>query len=299
MRPVNWCGHPKTHRSIIRRVETSPRSRYVQRNQGAERVGQILEILSLANRPLALQELSGALGLHASTAHRLLKTLEDEGLIARADGTELYRLGPTILRLSSRMLSQFPVRDVAAPHLYRLSLDLGMTVSLSTYDDGYITYLDCKESPEPIHIVLRAGGTAPAHCIPSGWVQLAYLGDGEIDRLAERGLCPYGSGKPVDLDELKQHLGDVRARGYATGGDWLPGVEGVAVAILDGAERPLAAISTIAFAGQLDAAKIPDMVAAMRHAADEVAARLGISPPVRSAGLRPITEHAAHLDTSH
>jgi DNA-binding IclR family transcriptional regulator len=271
-------------------VDTSPRSRYVQRNQGAERVGQILELLSLAARPLALQELSRSLGLHASTAHRVLKSLEDEGLVTRADGTELYRLGPTILRLSSRMLSQFPVRDVAAPYLYRLASDLALTVSLSTYEDGYVTYLDCKESPEPIHIVLRAGGTAPAHCIPSGWVQLAHLGDDEIDRLAERGLCPYGSGKPVDVDELKRHLRGVRRRGYATGGDWLPGVDGVAVAILDGDERPLGAISTIAFAGQIQPGKVPEMVAAMQHAADEIAARLGSPRRDRRGALRPLPD---------
>jgi IclR family KDG regulon transcriptional repressor len=278
---------------MILPVEMSPRSRYVQRNQGAERISQILELLSLAARPLSLQELSQHLGMHASTAHRLLKTLEDDGLIARADGTELYRLGPTILRLSTRMLSQFPVRDVAAPYLYRLASDLALTVSLSKYEDGYVTYLDCKESPAPIHIVLRAGGTAPAHCVPSGWVQLAYLDTSEIDRLAERGLCPYGSGKAVDLDELKEHLRDIRECGYATGGDWLPGVDGVAVAILDAHERPIAAISVIAFAGQIGADQVPEMVTAMRHSAIEIAAQLGSPTPGRRRGLRPLPERDA------
>jgi DNA-binding IclR family transcriptional regulator len=188
------------------------------------------------------------------------------------------------------MLSQFPIRDVAAPYLYRLSADLGLTVSLSKYEDGSITYLDCKESPEPIHIVIGAGGTAPAHCIPSGWVQLAYLGDAEVDRLAERGLCPYGSGKPVSVHALKRHLHTVRKRGYATGGDWLPGVDGVAVAILDGAERPIGGISVIAFAGQILAEHVPSMVAAMRNAADEIAEKLGISPAGRRAALRPLPD---------
>jgi len=273
---------------MMRPVDTNPRSRYIQRNQGAERVGQVLELLSLAARPLSLRELSEQLGMHASTAHRLLKTLEDEGLITRPDATELYRLGPTILRLSTRMLSQFPVRDIAAPYLYRLSLDLGLTVSLSKYEDGYVTYLDCKESPEPIHIVLRAGGTAPAHCIPSGWVQLAYLGDAELDRLAERGLNPCSSGTPVDRAALKRHLELVRQRGYAVGGDWLPGVDGVAVAVLDTAERPIAAISVIAFAGQIGAAQVPGIVKMMRQAADEVAARLGNVTAGERPGLRPV-----------
>jgi IclR family KDG regulon transcriptional repressor len=270
----------------MRPVESSSRSRYVQRNQGAERVGQVLEILSLAARPLSLQELSQQLGMHASTAHRLLKTLEDQDLITRPDGTELYRLGPTILRLATRMLSQYPVRDVAAPYLYRLAADLGLTVSLAKYEDGYVTYLDCKEGPEPIHIVLRSGGTAPAHCVPSGWVQLAYLGNAELDWLAERGLCPTGSGTPIDLPSFRRHLETVRRNGYAVGGDWLPGVDGIAVPILDSFSRPIAAISAITFAGQLPATRVPEMVAAMRRAADEVAAQLGNLPSGERAGPR-------------
>jgi DNA-binding IclR family transcriptional regulator len=273
---------------MMRPVDSTPRSRYVQRNQGAERVGQVLELLSLSAWPLSLRELSEQLGMHASTAHRLLKTLEDEGMIARPDGTELYRLGPTILRLSTRMLSQFPVRDIAAPYLYRLSSELGLTVSLSKYEDGFVTYLDCKESPEPIHIVLRAGGTAPAHCVPSGWVQLAYLGDAELDRLAERGLKPCSSGTVVDRAALKYHLESVRERGYAVGGDWLPGVDGVAVAVLDTAEHPIAAISVIAFAGQIQQTQLAGIVAALRQAADEVAVKLGSVAPDGRAGLRQV-----------
>jgi DNA-binding IclR family transcriptional regulator len=89
---------------------------------------------------------------------------------------------------------------------------------------------------------------------------------------------------------LKRHLETVRRQGYATGGDWLPGVDGVAVAILDSDDRPLAAISVIAFAGQIAADHIPSMVAAMQHAADEIAALLGHAPAHRRSGPRPLTE---------
>ena len=264
-----------TRQDIIRAVTTSPRSRFLQRNQGAERVGQVLELLSLSARPLSLQELSRELGMHPSTAHRLLKTMEDQALIARPHGAELYHLGPTILRLATRLLNQYPVRDVASPYLYRLAAELGFTTALAKYEDGYITYLDCKESADPIHVVLRSGGTAPAHCIPSGWIHLAYLGDAELNRLFDRGLCPCKSGQTVDRGELERRLRTIREQGYAAGGDWLPGVDGIAVPILDDGGLPIAAISLIAFAGQFTAAQVPAMAAAMRRAADEIAAKLG------------------------
>jgi DNA-binding IclR family transcriptional regulator len=133
--------------------------------------------------------------------------------------------------------------------------------------------------------------------VPSGWIQLAYLGDAELDRLAERGLCPTGSGKPVDLEALRCHLKAVRECGYAIGGDWLPGVDGIAVAILDSDSRPIASISAIAFAGQLPAARVPEMAAAMRRAADEVAAQLGNAASGTRAGPRlvPPPDGSEHL----
>jgi IclR family transcriptional regulator, KDG regulon repressor len=261
-------------------VDTGGRSRFLQRNQGAERVGQVLDLLSLSEYPLSLQELSDRLGMHASTAHRLLKTLEDQALITRLDSTELYRLGPKILTLSARMLSQYPVRDVAAPYLYRLASELGFTAALSRYGDGYVTYLDCKEGPEPINVVLRSGGRAPAMCTPSGRVQLAFLGVAELDRLAERGLEPCRVGEPSSPSALRDRLGIIRRRGYEAGGGWLAGVSGVAAPILDINDRPLAAITVVAFAGQFGPSEIPGMARAIKHATEEIAGKLG---KVRSA----------------
>ena len=256
-------------------MDKTPRSRFLQRNQSAERVGQVLDLLSLSAQPFSLQDLSQRLGMHPSTAHRLLKTMEEQGLIARLDGTELYHLGPAILTLSTRMLNQYPVRDVAAPYLYRLASELGFTAALSKYDNGYVTYLDCKEGPDPVNIVLRSGGTAPAHCVPSGRAQLAYLDQAELGRLVERGLQPCGAGQPVNLDALKRELAAIRRRGYATGGGWLPGVAAVAAPILDIAARPIAAITVVAFKGQFTTEQIPVMAEAVLQAAQEVAAKMG------------------------
>jgi DNA-binding IclR family transcriptional regulator len=213
--------------------------------------------------------------MHPSTAHRLLKTLEDQELITRLDSTELYRLGPKILTLSNRMLSQYPVRDVAAPYLYRLASELGYTAALSKYADGYVTYLDCKEGPEPINVVLRSGGRAPAICTPSGRVQLAFHAPSELERLAERGLEPCRFGDSSTLAALRKRLAVIRRRGYEAGGGWLPGVSGVSAPILDGHGQPLAAITVVSFAGQFGPSEIPAMARAIKHAADEVAGKLG------------------------
>jgi DNA-binding IclR family transcriptional regulator len=201
--------------------------------------------------------------------------MEEQELIARIDSTELYRLGPRILTLSTRMLNQYPVREIAAPYLFQLSSELGFTAALATYSNGYVTYLDCKEGPDPISVVLRAGGRAPAHAVPSGRVQLAYLDSAELDRLGEKGFEPGKDGETFSIQGLKQTMAEIREQGYDVGGRWLPGVSAVAAAILDLNGRPIAAITMVAFAGQFTDEQVPGMVAALKAATEAIGAKMG------------------------
>jgi IclR family acetate operon transcriptional repressor len=256
-------------------MSQASRSRYLQRNQGVERMGHILEILSLSAQPLSLQALSRQLGSHPSSTHRVLKTMEEQGLIGRLGSTELYQLGPKILTLATRMLNRYPVRDVAAPYLYHLTFELGFTAALSHYSDGYVTYLDCKEGPNPTTIVLRPGGVVPAHCAASGRVQLAFLDPSEVDRLTQRGLQPCGPGEPKDVKSLTRMLAVIRERGYELEGGYFPGISTVAVPILDDESHPIAAIAVAAFAGQIPAEDVPRIASAIKDAARAIAAKLG------------------------
>src|SRR5262245_49615971 len=92
------------------RMNRFPDLSFTQRTQAVQRALQVLDLFSLASPELSLQEISGRLGMAASTTHRLLKTLEESSWLARVDGTELYRLGPRLLTLSGQMLMQYPVR---------------------------------------------------------------------------------------------------------------------------------------------------------------------------------------------
>ncbi len=152
-------------------------SRFTQRNQAVERALQALEILSGGEAALSLQEISRRLQVHPSTAHRVLKPLEERGYITRWSETELYRLGPKVLMLATQMLSVISVREIAAPHLRRLSHAIGESVCLARYHDGEVTYQDCAEGPSSCIVVLRTGGRVPAHCVPAGRVQLAFLNE--------------------------------------------------------------------------------------------------------------------------
>ena len=61
---------------------------------------RILEILADAREPLSIDEIARRLGVHRSVAYRLLRTLEDHGLVTR-DGAGRIQLGARMAALAA------------------------------------------------------------------------------------------------------------------------------------------------------------------------------------------------------
>src|SRR5207344_785715 len=62
-----------------------------------------------------------ATGLTRPTAHRLVKALEEHGMLTMAGGLRGYRLGPRLLGLAATAMRELPLRDLAHPALERLA----------------------------------------------------------------------------------------------------------------------------------------------------------------------------------
>ncbi len=94
------------------------------------RATQLLDVLAASETPLGVNELARRIGVNASTASRLLATLQDAGLVMRTDGGP-YRLGLKLVTLSDRVLAGLDVRALARPLLARLVVETGETATLS------------------------------------------------------------------------------------------------------------------------------------------------------------------------
>jgi IclR family transcriptional regulator, KDG regulon repressor len=260
------------------RVSRRPDSPFSLRTQAVGRALQVLDLFSATTRELALVDVARQTGLAPPTALRLVRTLEDAGLLVRVAATDRYRLGPKLLVLSGRIV-QHPVRELAAPYLRQLAHDLGHTVGLASYDDGSVVYLDCVEAPTPIAISLRPGGRMPAHCVASGRVLLAYLEPAEVERLARLGFSSCSPGASFSVDALRRDLTAIRRHGFAIDdGKWRPGLRGTAAPIFDSTTRPVAALSVVGFAADLSSEDVRAMARTVRQTADAIAQLMGYSP---------------------
>lgn len=196
-------------------------------SQTLSRGVRILEILSDARGALSIDDIAGRLGVHRSIAYRLLRTLEDHGLVVR-DASGLAALGPRMAALAAGVAHDLQAE--ALPELTAVANDLGMTCFLAVLDGRECITLT---SVEPRHTVAsvaqRPGARHPVTVGAPGKAILAQLADAEWADWGERG------------DELRTEVALVRSQGHATSHDEvIPTVQSVAVPLELRGQRPAA-----------------------------------------------------------
>jgi IclR family acetate operon transcriptional repressor len=123
-----------------------------------------------------VNELARRIGVNASTASRLLSTLEAGGLVERTPGGP-YRLGLKLVALSDRVLGQLDVRDRARPWLTWLVQETGETATLSVPGGGQAITVDFVPSPSSVASLARLGRPSVLHATAVGKVMLAFWFD--------------------------------------------------------------------------------------------------------------------------
>ncbi len=106
---------------------------------------RMLELLAESLTPPSIAELAASLGVHRSIAYRILRTLEDHGLVSRDSGGGV-QLAPRMAALA-RGVSR-DLQAAALPALTAAANDLGMTAFLAVLDRNDVVTL---VSVEPTH----------------------------------------------------------------------------------------------------------------------------------------------------
>jgi IclR family acetate operon transcriptional repressor len=210
------------------------------------RAAQLLEILRTADGGANLPELADGSGLAKPSTFRMIRTLEQVGLVERVPGQDRYRLGVRCLEFGQGYLEQIDFRREALP-VERLLAEFNETVHLGVLDDRLrVVYLEKLDSAHAVGLMMsRVGRTAPSYCTGLGKALLAaHDGDpvtvlndrGELQRFTKNTLC--------EPKALRTELARIRRRGYALDlEEHEPGVRCVAAVVPGSDGRAAAAIS--------------------------------------------------------
>ena len=245
------------------------------RIQSAERALRILRAFTEAGQQASVAEIGRQLGVHKSTASRLVATLVAAGFLERAGATDHVGLGPELVRLGRLAMSSRSLPDVAAPEMDALAAAVGETVTLSVADTGETLTIAQSAGTHAVGLQSWLGRRSPLHATSDGKVLLAF----GAARLPGGPLEARTPDTIVDRGVLAVELERARDRGWASAeGDFELGLNGVAAPIrtADGTCRAVLCVSGPAY--RIRAADLPALGDQCASAAARIAARLDLQP---------------------
>ena len=185
--------------------------------RSVDRAAALLLALGESHGEAGVTELARRLGLHKSTASRLLATLEKRGLVEQDEESGKYRLGLVVIRLANRAERTLDLRSIAMPELDRLARATRETTGLGVLDGDQLLTVAQADGPNLVAVGDWTGRLVPLHSVAGGKVLLASLPEREILRLVRRGLDRFTDRTITDLEPLLEELARVRRRGLRHG----------------------------------------------------------------------------------
>jgi DNA-binding IclR family transcriptional regulator len=243
---------------------------------GVQSVSRALLILELLARggAVGITELAAEIGVHKSTAFRLVSTLEEHGLVEQTEDRGKYRLGVGLLRLAGATTARLDVVQEARPVCRRLAADTGETVNIAVLADRAALYLDQVAGSSALQPHNWVGQHIPLHATSNGKVLLSGLD------LAARtevlgSLTAYTDLTITGKADLDQEIERVREQGFAVAVDELEvGLTAAAAPVRNAHGDVVASMSVSGPTFRLDH-RIDAVVPMLVSAAREVSARLG------------------------
>jgi DNA-binding IclR family transcriptional regulator len=209
----------------------------------------LLEELRDSEHGVGVNELARRIGVSASTASRLLATLEAAGMVQR-NGQGPYRLGLALVSLADRVLSRLDLQTLARPVLLELMERTGETATLSLPSEREAITVDSVPSRSSVVSMARLGRPSMAHATAVGKVMLAF-GGGPLPR--ERDLVALTDRTITDRADLAAEVRAVRERGYGTVfGEREVDVNAIAAPVFDRAGSLAAILGIQGPAGRLE-----------------------------------------------
>lgn len=250
--------------------------------RAVERALALLRAFSAAAPELSVSELGRVVGLHKSTVHRLLTTLEGAGFVIQDSTTRRYRLGLPLFELGSLVVNLLELRRTARSVLEEIHRACGETVHLGILDEGEVVYIDKIESTRRVRMYSLIGRRAPAHCTGLGKVLLAQLPDAAVTEVVERrGMRRFTSKTITSPKELRDHCALIRQQGFALDtGEHEELIQCAAAPIHDHTGKTVAAVSITSVAAAMDQHRVAEYVNLVQQAARKISEGLGYRPPV-------------------
>lgn len=243
--------------------------------QSVQRAASLLKAFELGPPELGVSELGRRVGLHKSTASRLLATLEREGFVERVAGAEKYRLGAIVTRLAGQVTHAGDLRGAARPVLINLAETARESTHLAVLEHDEAVNVEEFGGPHLVRDTNWVGRRTPLNCVANGKALLAFRSAEEIARVLAGPLPRFTDRTITDPAALRDELRRVRERGFAQAlGEIEDGLNAVAAPVRRRTGDVIAAVSISGPAYRVTPDRIAELGLLTMRAAETIGARL-------------------------
>lgn len=243
--------------------------------QAVERVVRALEILAQEGSA-AVGDMAERMGVHKSTASRILGALESHGFVQQSSRRGKYQLGVGLLRIASSIPRRLSLVHAARPVLEDLAQQYGETVNLAVRRDIYAVNVDQAMGSANLASFDWIGSLTPLHSTSSGKVFLAYLPASEREQLLQRVELTSFTPRTLGREGLAKEMAGIVRQGYAsTHGELEEGLNAIAAPVFGHTGDVIGAVSLSGPAFRFDPATDPEIAEAVVRAGTEITELMG------------------------
>jgi IclR family acetate operon transcriptional repressor len=244
--------------------------------QSLDRALRILAIVAEGSG-LSLSEIAEATGLPASTAYRMLTTLENHGMVEFDKTDQLWSIGVETYRMGSAFLRRRKLVDRARTVMQELMEKTGETANLGVVQDDRVVFVSQVETHQAIRAFFRPGTRTAFHASGIGKAVLAHLDGERVDAIIGRaGLETFTEKTLSTLPTLRDDLAAIRARGWSVDDEERNlGMRCVAAAIFNEFGEPIGGVSVSGPTVRVTPQRVTQIGPVVREAAARGTAMIG------------------------
>lgn len=249
--------------------------------QSVDRAIQILQFLT-EDSELSTSDIARRLGVHRSTASRILATLEHRDVVEQVAERGAYRLGLGVLRMAYPVSTRFDLARDGQAVCDALAETTQETTNIAILDQGHAVTITQSSGQQMVGVAGQyVGQRVPLHATSTGKLLLAHASDEVWQQLMSQPLEQYTAATELDLDQLAEELETIRRRGWSSAiGEWEDGINALAMPVWNASGQLVAAVAVTAPAFRMPETRFEEFLSHLQHAAQDFEARLGFSRSV-------------------
>jgi DNA-binding IclR family transcriptional regulator len=225
---------------VIHNNKKIPEDKYIV--PAVYQAGRILFVMAESGDPqVSLTTICKNVGISKSKAFCILNTLEAFDFVRKNPNKKGYSLGPSLIKLSSKMLDNLNIPILAEPIIKDLAKKSGATAALALIIDNRTLVMSQFDGATDLGISLPVGHYFPISFGSHGKAIAALLSDQELNNFL-RSNKPYFHGAPENFDRARfqKELVQCRRDGFALDlGEIKPGLNTISAVVLGSSNKPI------------------------------------------------------------